>query len=247
MIKVLLIGYNGAMGKTIIDALPHDFEINAGVSKDKETRSFKTHRNLKDVDRYFDVIMDFSHASFLDEVLDFALESKKPLVIASTGISEEQHAKIDKYAQKIPIVQAGNYSLGIYAMQEAVKNLANILDDFDLEIIEKHHKLKKDAPSGTAEMLFEALNESRENLYPIYGRSGQTDIKPKSEVGIHSLRQGTIVGEHSVIFAGEDEVLEIKHSAFSKKIFAMGAFKAVRYVVTKENGRYTLKDVVEHA
>lgn len=247
MIKILLVGYNGAMGNTIVESLPHDIEVVVGVSKDKEARSFKTHRKLENVDRYFDVIMDFSHASFLDEVLDFAYEKKKPLLIASTGITEAQHEKIDAYSKEIPIVQAGNYSLGIYAMQEAVKNLSHILDDFDLEIIEKHHKYKQDAPSGTAEMLFESLKETREDLYPVYGREGQSGTKKAEEVGIHSLRQGTQVGEHSVIFAGEDEIVEIKHAAFSKKIFATGAFKALRYIVTKENGRYTLKDVVENA
>lgn len=247
MIKILLIGYDGAMGSTIVNSLPHDFEITSGVSKAKETRSFKTHRKLSDVDCYYDAIVDFSHASFLDEVLDYALEKKKPLLIASTGLSSEQHEKIDRYSQEIPIVQSGNYSLGVYAMQEAVKLLANILDDFDLEIIEKHHKYKKDAPSGTAEMLFESLKTSRPNLYPVYGRKGQSETKSLNEVGIHSIRQGSVVGEHSVIFAGEDEILEIKHEAFSKKIFAMGAFKAVRYIITKDKGRYTLKDVVEHA
>ncbi len=247
MIKVLLVGYNGAMGETILATLPQDFEVVCGISKDLETRSFETVTRFEEITQDFDVIVDFSHASFLDSVLEFAQSVKKPLLIASTGISDAQHQLIDTVSQNIPIVQAGNYSLGVYAINEAITKLASILDDFDLEIIEKHHRYKKDAPSGTAEMMFDALNESRKNLYPVYGRSGQSDLKHLNEVGMHSLRSGTIVGEHSVIFAGEDEVLEIKHSAYSKKIFAMGAYKAVRYIVSKTSGRYTLKDVVENA
>lgn len=247
MIKVLLCGYNGAMGETILNSLPQDFKVVSGVAKDTDERNFETVTKIEDVKEDFDLIIDFSHVSLLKDVIQFAQSKKKPLLIASTGITDEYHRLIDEASLEIPIVQAGNYSLGIYALTEAVEKLASILDDYDLEIIEKHHRYKKDSPSGSAEMMFEALNKSRENLYPVYGRTGQSEEKLPNEVGIHSLRAGTIVGEHSVIFSGEDEVLEVKHSASSKKIFAMGAYKAARYIITKKTGRYSLKDVVENA
>ncbi|HZJ86966.1 MAG TPA: 4-hydroxy-tetrahydrodipicolinate reductase [Erysipelothrix sp.] len=247
MIKILLTGYNGAMGETVLNNLPQDMKVVSGISQHLDQRDFETNTNLSDVKEAFDVILDFSHVSFLDEVLDFAQANKKPLVIASTGITEKLHNKIDAYAKEIPIVQAGNYSLGVYALNEAIRKVHHILDDYDVEILEKHHRYKKDAPSGTAEMMFETLQESNDALYLTYGRQGQSDAKDKNEVGMHSLRSGTIVGEHSILFAGEDEVLEIKHTASSKTIFAMGAFKALRYVLNKDKGRYTLKDVVENA
>ncbi len=247
IIKILLCGHNGAMGKVVQSCLPNGMQIVAGVADKTTEEAFEQATSIEDIQSNFDIILDFSHVSLMESILDFAVAKKKPLVIATSGITEELHKKIDAASKIIPIVQAGNYSLGVYAVQETVKKLASILSDFDLEIVEKHHRYKKDSPSGTAEMLFEALNESRGNLKPIFGRGGQYPSKPANEVGYHSLRAGTIVGEHSVIMAGEDEVVEIKHSAFSKKIFAMGAFKAIRYVVEKQNGRYTLKDVIENA
>lgn len=245
--NILLVGFSGAMGKVVQNSLPKNMRIVAGVAQTKvDGTTFEQASNLNDINADFDVILDFSHVSLLENVIDFALKKSKPLVIATSGITEQLHEKIDGASQQISIVQAGNYSLGVYAMQETAKKLAAILDDFDLEIVEKHHKYKKDSPSGTAEMLFEALNETRKDLKPIYGRKGQFPSKSATEVGIHSLRAGTIVGEHSVILAREDEVLEIKHSAYSKKIFAMGAFKAIQYVMGKQNGRYSLKDVIEN-
>ncbi len=247
MIKVLLTGYNGAMGETVLNSLPRDMRVVCGISQHLDQRDFQTVTHFKDVDVEFDVILDFSHVSLLDDVLDFALKHQKPLVIASTGITETLHQKIDEASQAIPIVQSGNYSIGVYALNEAIKKVYNILDDYDLEIIEKHHRYKKDSPSGTAEMMFEALQTQNNELFLTHGRSGQIESKNPNEVGMHSLRAGTIVGEHSLIFSGEDEVLEIKHTASSKKIFAMGAFKAVRYVLPQDKGRFTLKDVVEDA
>lgn len=246
MIKILLHGYNGAMGKTILETLPRNMEVVVGVAHTIDVQSFPTYDDIFAVKEDFDIIVDFSHVSALENVLNFALERNKPLLIASTGITEEINQKIDEVSKSIPLVQAGNYSIGIYAMNKVAKELALILDDFDLEIVEKHHKFKKDAPSGTAEMLFDSLQEARKNLKPVYGREGQSDTKDISEVGMHSLRQGTVIGEHSVYFAGLDELIEIKHTALSKKVFAKGTFKAVNYLLNKTNGRYTLEDVIEN-
>lgn len=247
MIRILLCGYNGAMGETIMQNLPRDMKIVSGISKDVDQRDFETVSSFDQVKEAFDVIVDFSHVSLLDDVLQFACAQKKPLIIASTGITQSHHQKIDEVSQSIAVVQSGNYSLGVYALNEAMATLSRILDDYDKEIIEKHHRYKKDAPSGTAQMMFDTLKNENPDLYPSYGRHGLSDTKDPLEVGIHSLRAGTIVGEHSALFAGEDEVLEIKHTAFSKRIFAVGAFKAIRYVLSKETGRYQLKDVVENA
>lgn len=247
MIKILLCGYNGAMGETILSSLPNGMEVVAGISANLDNRDFEVAKLFDDITVDFDIIVDFSHVSLVQNVLDFAVLKKKPLLIASTGITDDLHQEIDKASESVAIVQAGNYSLGIYAMTEAVKHLSAILDDFDLEVIEKHHRYKKDSPSGTAEMMVEALKSSRDDIYTVHGREGQSESKPLNEVGVHSIRAGSIVGEHSVIFSGEDEVLEIKHTASSKIIFATGAYKAIRYILNKDKGRYTLKDVVENA
>lgn len=244
MIKILFVGITGAMGQTFLSVLPQDMRIVSGVGKGILDVDFPIYESITEVTEDFDVIVDFSHVNLLDGVLDFALEHKKPLLIASTGITETLHDKIDAISQSIPIVQSGNYSYGVYALTQAVKLLSEILEDTDVEIIEKHHRFKKDAPSGTAEMLVNAVEQVRGDMDIHYGRSGQSDDRNVNDLGVHSIRGGTIVGEHSVIFADIDEVVEITHTAASKKIFAKGAFKAIYFIVKQDVGRYDLGDVV---
>ena len=199
---------------------------------------------LKNKDIEYEVIIDFSHFSLLEEVLESAIEKNVPLLIATTGHSEEQLKKINEAADKIPLIKATNTSVGVSVLNEVVAYATKLLQGFDIEIIEKHHNRKIDAPSGTANTLLEIINENLKEEYDtVYGREGHSKRKEK-EIGMHSIRGGNIVGEHSVIFAKNDEIIEIKHEALSRKIFSDGSVKAINYLKGKKPGMYTMKDVL---
>ena len=199
---------------------------------------------LKNTDIEYEGIIDFSHFSLLEEVLESAIEKNVPLLIATTGHSEEQHKKINEAADKIPLIKATNTSVGVSVLNEIVAYATKLLQGFDIEIIEKHHNRKIDAPSGTANTLLEIINENLKEEYDtVYGREGHSKRKEK-EIGMHSIRGGNIVGEHSVIFAKNDEIIEIKHEALSRKIFSDGSVKAINYLKGKKPGMYTMKDVL---
>ena len=199
---------------------------------------------LKNSDIEYEGIIDFSHFSLLEEVLESSIEKNVPLLIATTGHSEEQLKKINEAADKIPLIKATNTSVGVSVLNEIVAYATKLLQGFDIEIIEKHHNRKIDAPSGTANTLLEIINENLKEEYDtVYGREGHSKIKEK-EIGMHSIRGGNIVGEHSVIFAKNDEIIEIKHEALSRKIFSDGSVKAINYLKGKKPGMYTMKDVL---
>lgn len=199
---------------------------------------------LKNTDIEYEGIIDFSHFSLLEEVLESAIEKNVPLLIATTGHSEEQLKKINEAADKIPLIKATNTSVGVSVLNEIVAYATKLLQGFDIEIIEKHHNRKIDAPSGTANTLLEIINENLKEEYDtVYGREGHSKRKEK-EIGMHSIRGGNIVGEHSVIFAKNDEIIEIKHEALSRKIFSDGSVKAINYRKGKKPGMYTMKDVL---
>ena len=199
---------------------------------------------LKNTDIEYEGIIDFSHFSLLEEVLESAIEKNVPLLIATTGHSEEQLKKINEAADKIPLIKATNTSVGVSVLNEVVAYATKLLQGFDIEIIEKHHNRKIDAPSGTANTLLEIINENLKEEYDtVYGREGHSKRKEK-EIGMHSIRGGNIVGEHSVIFAKNDEIIEIKHEALSRKIFSDGSVKAINYLKGKKPGMYTMKDVL---
>ena len=199
---------------------------------------------LKNTDIEYEGIIDFSHFSLLEEVLESAIEKNVPLLIATTGHSEEQLKKINEAADKIPLIKATNTSVGVSVLNEIVAYATKLLQGFDIEIIEKHHNRKIDAPSGTANTLLEIINENLKEEYDtVYGREGHSKRKEK-EIGMHSIRGGNIVGEHSVIFAKNDEIIEIKHEALSRKIFSDGSVKAIAYLKEKKPGMYTMKDVL---
>ena len=249
MVKIIMNGCNGHMGKTIcnIVAQKNDCEIVAGIDIVESNATFPMYTNINDCDMPADVIIDFSTANAVPIVLDYAVSKKLPIVICTTGLSDETLKKIDLVSKEIPVFRSANMSLVINLIASLLKKAVKMLDDsnFDIEIIEKHHNQKIDAPSGTALLLADAMNETMNNKYEyIYDRSSIRKKRDKKELGIHAVRGGTIVGEHSVIFAGKDEVIEFKHSANSKEIFAVGAVKAAQFIVGKSYGKYDMQDVM---
>lgn len=249
MIKILVCGACGKMGANITELLKSDGEACALCGVDAhvtENCSIPVYPSFKDVKVKPDVIIDFSSPSALESELDYATENNVPLVLASTGYSQEQLAAIDKAAEKVAIFRTANLSLGINLLCELVKKAAETLGvKFDVEIIEKHHNLKADAPSGTALMLAESVNGAYESAKPyMNGRNGIVG-KRGNEIGLHAVRGGTIVGEHEVLFCGEDEIITLSHSARSKKVFAAGAIKAAKWLIGKGAGLYNMNDLLQ--
>ena len=238
--RLLLCGYDGSMGQ-VLSSL---YKVSAGYSLKEKEESYPTYTDLSKIKEEFDVIIDFSHKSMMPSILDYATEKKIPVVIATTNLDDALHKKIDEASQTIPVLQSGNFSKGMNVTARITKELSKLLSDFDLEIEEKHHRYKEDAPSGSAEMLFDAAKEVRPNLEAICDRHALDKKRVTNEVGMHSLRGGTVVGEHSVFFFGNDETVEIKHTALSKKIFAHGAYDAAVYLVKQDKGRYDYEDVI---
>ncbi|WP_446715247.1 4-hydroxy-tetrahydrodipicolinate reductase [Caloramator sp. Dgby_cultured_2] len=237
--KVLLHGCNGKMGQVLtrIISQMEDMKIICGVDREpnKIKNPYPVYDSLSKVQEDVDVLIDFSNHLALDSILEFGLNKNVPLVICTTGFSPEEKEKMKKASEKIPILNSANMSIGINLITNLLKNIAPILyGDFDIEIIEKHHNQKLDSPSGTALMLADAINSSLQNsLEYVYGRHSKTDKRKKEELGIHAIRGGAIVGEHSVIFAGAGEVIEINHSALSRDVFAYGAIRAAKFLVGK--------------
>ena len=250
MLKIIVSGFLGQMGQVISKLIldRDDMELVGGI--DRNAPSYKgdidVYESILDLDKKCDVIIDFSHPSSLDNLLDYAISNNTPLVIGTTGYGEEEIKKLKKSAEKIPIFYSANMSLGINLMLSLVSKAASILrEDFDIEIIEKHHNKKIDAPSGTAYMIANEINKVYDNnkLYT-FGRHGKNNKRSSNEIGIHAIRGGTIVGEHTVLFAGLDEVIEIKHSASSKNVFAKGALTATKFIVDKEKGLYSMNHII---
>lgn len=246
--NILLSGATGAMGHTVTDLLEDSEEATIVAGYATETTDqydYPVYETLAEVSEEVDVVIDFSSPDFLETLLQYGKENEAGLVLATTGYSEEQEQAIEEASKEVPIVYSRNMSLGVNVLEIITKQLASMLPGFDIEIVEKHHRYKKDSPSGTALMLYDAANEGREGkLQSLEGRAGNYEERPDSEVGISAIRGGTIVGEHTVIYAGEDEVVEIKHSAQSKKIFANGARQAARFLFEQTDGLYTMDDVL---
>ena len=246
MLKIIINGYSGSMGKVLTKCANEDSEIEivCGASKDDLDVPFKTYQKMSDVEELADVIIDFSHHSTIDDTLSYAIKTKTPIVIATTGFNDEELTKIKKASNIIPIFHSSNMSLGVNVLVKLVKEAAKSLNGFDIEIIEKHHNKKLDAPSGTAVMIANGVKEVLPDSEYIYGRHGRSDKRSSNEIGIHAIRGGTIVGEHTTIFAGHDEVVEIKHSAQSKDIFAKGAIAAAKFLVKQEAGYYNMNNML---
>lgn len=246
-IKIILSGCSGRLGASVARLANErdDAEIVCGVDIKDGGFSFPVYENFDAVDKSADVIIDCSHHSTTDKLLTFAKEKKLPVVICTTGHTEEEMKLIADSSRETPILKSRNMSLGINLLMELVRKSAAALgDDFDIEIVEAHHSKKLDAPSGTALMLADAAKEVKEDAEYIYDRHSVRRERDKKEIGIHSVRGGTIVGEHSVIFAGCDEVITISHSAASRDLFAAGAIKAALFVRLQDPGLYSMSDVI---
>lgn len=246
MLKVIVNGCSGKMGRVLANCIKNDDKLKlvCGVdSQNIDNLDFKAYSSFKDVTEKSDVIIDFSHHSSLDEVLNYALKEKTPLVIATTGYNDDELNKIYNASKIIPIFHSYNMSLGINVLLRLVKQASKVLNDFDIEIIEKHHNKKVDSPSGTAVMISNAIKEVLPSVENTYGRYGRESKRKENEIGIHAIRGGTIVGEHDVIFAGHDEIVEIKHTAQSKDIFAKGSIVAAKFLVNQEPGYYNMDNI----
>lgn len=250
MINLIIHGCNGKMGQVVAAASANDPDIRVIAGVDKypagKTNPFPVYESFSDIKEKADVIIDFSVPGALPQLLDYARSSKTPLVIATTGLSPEDLNSIEKASKETAIFRAANMSLGVNLMYDLAERASSVLGDlFDIEIIEKHHNQKIDSPSGTAYALADAINNAFLNSkHYVFGRHSKNDKRAKTEIGIHAVRGGTIAGEHTVIYAGQDEILEITHSAHSRQIFAMGALTAAKYLKNKTSGLYNMKDVM---
>jgi 4-hydroxy-tetrahydrodipicolinate reductase len=249
LIKVLLSGCNGKMGKVVEDLVNdmEDMEIVAGVDLSKGDKKYPVYKSFQDCKTEADVIIDFSHYSMTSKLIDYSVKTKTPAVICTTGLDESLIDKIKEASKQVALFRSGNMSLGINLIMDLAKKSAKVLaESFDIEIIEKHHNRKLDAPSGTAYMIADSINEELDNAKEYnFGRYGRTAKREKSEIGIHAVRGGTIVGEHAVIYAGPDEIIEIKHTAMSRTVFASGAVRAAKFLVSKQNGLYNMDHILK--
>lgn len=251
MTKVLMYGCNGYMGHVICDLIRNmeNVEVAAGVDVTAAARyEFPTFTSLNDVNVEVDAIIDFSAAAAVDGVLDYAVEKQIPLVECTTGLSEEQLARLKEASTKVAVLRSANMSLGVNTLLKMVKTAAKVLGEagFDIDIVEKHHRRKLDAPSGTALALADSINEASDGKYKyVFDRSERRMQRPADEIGISAVRGGTIVGEHEIIFAGTDEVIEFKHTAYSRAVFGKGAIEAAIYLADKPAGLYDMSDVID--
>ena len=250
MVKIIMHGCNGHMGQVISDIVEKDpdAEIVAGIDiADQGKNSYPVFTDIDACQTEADAIIDFSSAKATDKLLEYSAARQIPVVLCSTGLSEEQLAKVEETSRKVAELKSANMSLGINTLLKLVQDAARVLAaaGFDMEIVEKHHRLKVDAPSGTALALADSLNEAMDNKYHyVYDRSQKREKRDDKEIGISAVRGGTIVGEHEVIFAGQDEVIEFKHTAYSKAIFGKGAVEAAKFIAGKPAGRYDMSDVI---
>jgi len=250
MTKIIMLGCNGRMGQMITDMVKQDDEcmIVAGIDiVDNRDNGYPVYTKLADCDVEADAIIDFTSATDFESRMDYAVDKQIPIIECSTGLSEEQMDYLKKASEKVAVLKSANMSLGINLLMKLLKEAAIKLagDGFDVEIVEKHHNQKLDAPSGTALALADSINEAMDDRYEyIYDRSQVRQKRDKKELGISAVRGGTIVGEHEVIFAGTDEVITFKHTAYSRAVFAKGSITAAKYLKGKAAGLYDMSDVL---
>ena len=251
MTRIIMCGCNGKMGRVISRLVKEDEQavIVAGVDiSGEQLEEYPVYKTMAECNVEADAVIDFSAPAALDDILTAGVCRNLPLVLCTTGYDEAQLDRIAEASGKVAVLRSANMSLGINLLLSLVQSAAKVLAEanFDIELVEKHHNQKVDAPSGTALALADAINEALHNEYYYkYDRSGERIRRDKKEIGISAVRGGTIVGEHEVIFAGTDEVIEIKHTAYSKAVFGKGAVSAAKFLAGKPAGMYSMKDVVE--
>lgn len=249
MLNVIICGILGNMGEKLSRACfdAEDISVAAGVALESGTLAgIPIFDNISACDVESDVVIDFSSPALTDDIVEFCSRRNLALVMCTTGHSEAQLEKIKALSQTVPVFKSANMSLGVALLADLARRAAAALgDDFDIEIVERHHRRKVDAPSGTAVMLADTINASRGNRYDyVYERQSVRQPRQKRELGIHSLRGGTIVGEHEIVFAGNDEVIALSHSALSRAVFASGAIAAARFIVRQKPGLYDMQSLV---
>ncbi len=250
MTRVIMHGCNGKMGQTISGLIAADPEVElvAGIdARDDGHNPYPVFTEIEKCDVEADCLIDFSAAPAVDKMLDYCVSRKLPCVLCTTGLSEEQLQKVKASSEQVAILKSANMSLGINLLLKMLKEATAVLAaaDFDIEIVEKHHNLKVDAPSGTALALADSINEELNQEYAyVYDRSTRREKRPKKEIGISAVRGGTIVGDHDVIFAGADEVITFSHRAYSKAVFGKGAVQAAKFLAGKPAGMYDMADVI---
>lgn len=251
MVKLIMHGCNGQMGQVITKLVAEDDRVTIVAGIDSYTgipNSYPVFESIKKCDVDGDVIVDFSNAGAVDELLAYCTSNQMPVVLCTTGLSEEQLAAIEQASEKTAVLKSANMSFGVNMLLKLLKDVAKVVvpAGFDIEVVEKHHKRKVDAPSGTAIAMADAMNEALDQQYSYtYDRSQERRRRDPKEIGISAVRGGTIVGEHEVIFAGAEEVIEIKHTAYSRAVFAKGALEAGIYLAGKPAGRYDMSDVIQ--
>ena len=250
MVRVIMHGCNGKMGQIISGLIAPDEEIEivAGIDAfDNGQNSYPVFASIEKCDVEADAIIDFCVTAAVDGLLDYCVEKQVPCVLCTTGLSEEQLAQVQEASKKVAILKSANMSLGINMLLKLLKEATATLAPagFDIEIVEKHHNLKVDAPSGTALALADSINEELNNEYKyVYDRSQVREKRTQKEIGMSAVRGGTIVGDHDVIFAGPDEVVTFSHRAYSKAVFGKGAIQAAKFLAGKPAGMYDMSDVI---
>lgn len=246
--NVLVSGASGKMGDEVAKEIENHKDLNLVCGFDKENsneKGFPIYSNIDNIKEKVDVIIDFSVPVATFKILKYAIKNKVPIVIATTGFTKDEIEQIEAFSKEIPIFRSSNMSLDINLMAKIVQEVAKILTDSDIEIVETHHNRKMDAPSGTAILLANAINDVLDEKKEYnFERMQKREKRTKNEIGFSSIRGGNIVGEHSVKFFGENEELEITHKAYSRKVFAEGALKAAKFIVKKNNGLYSMNDIV---
>lgn len=249
MINVIIHGCGGKMGQVVAEIIKNDAacQVVAGIDPRLPEAAFPVFETPSACNVPADVIIDFSTSVAVPELLAFARAKKIPAVVCTTALSPESLALLEETAKEVAILKSANMSVGVNLLMDLVQKAATILFDanFDIEIVEKHHNQKIDAPSGTAMALANAINEAMAQQYHyVYDRSQTNEKRNPMEIGIHAVRGGNIVGEHDVIFAGRDEVIELSHKATSREVFAVGAVKAAKFLASQGAGLYSMKDVL---
>lgn len=251
MLKLIVCGYNGAMGKMLKECIEKtsDTVLVAGVARSAQTGTcdgdVKLFHTFDDCDVEADAVIDFSHPGNLDAMLRYVKRTKTPVVIATTGFDEEQNKAIEETSKEVPVLLSHNTAVGVNVVIELVKEAAKLLEGFDIEIIEKHHNRKEDAPSGTAKMLISAIKEVLPESHEVYGRSGRSCKRQPGDIGVSSVRAGNIISDHDVLFCSDSETVTIAHHSQSNAIFADGSIQAAKFLVESPAGLYEMKDILK--